>query len=434
MNNVSDVIKENLCTGCGTCIGLCPTAALTLNLDHKKGIYTPKFNAAKCINCSICYNSCPGHSFDFKKFNLDLYNKDAEDALIGNYLNCYLGHSNDSLIHDTSSSGGLVTQLLIYYLEKGLIDGALVSRMNKNNPLEPEAFIARTKQEIISASKSKYCPVPVNIVLKEILNSEPHEKFAVVGLPCHIQGLRKAEQLNKNLSNKIPLHIGIFCGHTPTLLGTEFILNKVLNVEKDNVKNFAYRGDGWPSGISVTLNNNTKMHLPHHFLWGNIFSQYFYPFRCTLCYDQTCEFADISFGDAWLPEIMEKDNKKGCSIMVARTEFGNNLLKEMNKSEIITMHETTSNKVRQSQYGFQLRKNLKTRLKFCSFFGHKTPIYSKRLLNPSKYYIVKCIWFYFDIYISSKKSMWGFLKYYIRARTVAGSVIQKIKNRKLIAQ
>ena len=35
--------------------------------------------------------------------------------------------------------------------------------MKKDNPLEPEPFIARTREEIIEASKSKYCPVPANI-------------------------------------------------------------------------------------------------------------------------------------------------------------------------------------------------------------------------------------------------------------------------------
>jgi len=53
---------------------------------------------------------------------------------------------------------GVVTQLLIFLLEKGIIDGALVVRMREDQPLEPEPFIARTKEEIISTSKFKYCP------------------------------------------------------------------------------------------------------------------------------------------------------------------------------------------------------------------------------------------------------------------------------------
>ena len=50
--------------------------------------------------------------------------------------------------------------------------------------------------EPVSATKSKYCPVPANVRIKKILRR--NGKFAVVGLPCHIHGVRKAEMLNKN--------------------------------------------------------------------------------------------------------------------------------------------------------------------------------------------------------------------------------------------
>ena len=108
--------------------------------------------------------------------------------------------------------------VLISALEKNLIDGALVTRMKKDNPLESEAFIARTKEEIISASKSKYCPVAANISLKQILKEEG--RFAVVGLPCHLHGIRKAEKINKALGKKIVFHFGLLCSHMVNFIGT----------------------------------------------------------------------------------------------------------------------------------------------------------------------------------------------------------------------
>ncbi|MGB2728538.1 MAG: coenzyme F420 hydrogenase/dehydrogenase beta subunit N-terminal domain-containing protein [Halobacteriota archaeon] len=200
---IAQVVKDNLCTGCGTCVALCPEEAIKLTINEKKGIYVPELNEKKCNNCGICYEVCPGHEVDFKALNLEIFGKEPEDVLIGNPLNCYIGHTTDWGIRYNSASGGLVTQLLIFALEEGIIDGALVTRMKKDNPLEPEPFIARTREEIIEASKSKYCPVPANIALVEILESEEGEKFAVVGLPCHIHGIRKAEQINKSLKEKM---------------------------------------------------------------------------------------------------------------------------------------------------------------------------------------------------------------------------------------
>jgi coenzyme F420 hydrogenase subunit beta len=231
---IKSVVKNDLCTGCGTCIALCPEEAIKLTINEKKGIYVPEVNEEKCNNCGICYEVCPGHSVDFKGLNLETFGKEPKDVLIGNYLNCYIGHSTDYGIRYNSSSGGLVTQLLIFALEEGIIDGALVTRTKKDNPLEPEPFIARTKEEVIEATKSKYCPVPVNIVLKEILNSKEGEKFAVVGLPCHIHGIRKAEQINKKLKEKIVLHIGIFCSHTPNFWGTELLFER-MKIKREDI-------------------------------------------------------------------------------------------------------------------------------------------------------------------------------------------------------
>ena len=148
------------------------------------------------------------------------------------YSNCYLGYSVDDDIRYDSSSGGVITSLLIYALEKGIIDGALVTRMNKDNPFEPEPFIAKNKEEIIEAAKSKYCPVPLNKLINEILKSE-NLKIAVVGLPCHIHGIRKAEMLNESLRNRIVLHLGIFCSHTDTFWQTYSLINKLGIKEND---------------------------------------------------------------------------------------------------------------------------------------------------------------------------------------------------------
>ena len=261
-DTIASVVKDGLCTGCGTCIALCPKEAIELTINKKKGIYIPKLNEEKCNKCGICYKVCPGHEVDFKVLNLEIFGKEPEDILIGNYLNCYIGHSTDYDIRYNSASGGLVTALLIHMLEDGLIDGALVTRMKRDKPLEPEPFIARTKEEIIEARGSKYCPVPANVALREILEAEEWERFAVVGLPCHIHGIRKAEQINKKLKERIVLHIGIVCNHAPTILATEFLLEKI-KVKKEDVKKLDYRGEGWPGGMAITTKNGNKIFVPH---------------------------------------------------------------------------------------------------------------------------------------------------------------------------
>jgi coenzyme F420 hydrogenase subunit beta len=130
MENIAAIVEDGLCTGCGTCAGICPTGAIKMRMS--KGLYSPEIEEDKCIACGLCFKSCPGYSIDFEELNSRIFEKQPEDRFIGNYLKCYVGHSNDKEVRYGSSSGGIATQLLIFALEKGLIDGALVTRMSEN--------------------------------------------------------------------------------------------------------------------------------------------------------------------------------------------------------------------------------------------------------------------------------------------------------------
>lgn len=47
-------INHALCTGCGTCVLICPTLALA-RLNGKAVLIDP----AKCIYCAACESACP---------------------------------------------------------------------------------------------------------------------------------------------------------------------------------------------------------------------------------------------------------------------------------------------------------------------------------------------------------------------------------------
>ena len=149
--------------------------------------------------------------------------------------------------------------------------------------------------------------MPVNISLKEILESKESRKYAVVGLPCHIQGIRKAEQKNIRLRERIKFHLGILCNHTPNLWGTTLLIKKLGFNEKE-ISKIEYRGNGWPGYFQVQTNHGIK-DLDYRRSWNFFGSQFFYPKRCLLCNDFTCELADISFGDAWRICLGGNDNK-----------------------------------------------------------------------------------------------------------------------------
>jgi len=406
---ITEVVKDNLCTGCGTCVALCPLSAIEMVKDDSKGIYLPRLEGDKCNQCGICFDVCPGHSVDFKELNQDIFGREPDDILLGNYLNCYIGHATDYDIRYNSSSGGLVTALLIFALEEEIIDGALVTRMKKDKPLEPEPFVARTREEIIEASKSKYCPVPANIALKEIL--EKDGKYAVVGLPCHIQGIRKAEMVNKKLRERIALHVGIFCSGIPNFRATEYLL-RTLNLRVEDIAELSYRGEGWPGNMSLYFKGGNTELIPYPVYWDGFGSLFFLP-RCIGCLDWFSKLADISLGDAWLPEIKEADGI-GTSIIVSRTKEADDILQQMLRKGAIALSPISADKVYETQGGLShKKKQLKARLTISRLFGRKVPVCNyDHLPQPSLPDYLNSALLYAGSLFASKRSLWWLLDIY----------------------
>ncbi len=57
-------VDENGCSGCGACISLCPTGAITKNMEND--ILSLYVNTSLCNNCSLCKEACPQNAIDFE--------------------------------------------------------------------------------------------------------------------------------------------------------------------------------------------------------------------------------------------------------------------------------------------------------------------------------------------------------------------------------
>ncbi len=420
---IKSVIKDGLCTGCGTCVAICPKKAIEMEINWDKGTYVPAIDKDKCNECRLCFEVCPGHNVDFKKLNVEVFGNEPEDIRLGNYLECYIGHTVDTDMRYNSTSGGLVTEILVFALEKGIIDGALVTRMKVNSPFEPEPFIARTREDLIAASKSKYCPVPANIALREILGAKNGEKFAVVGLPCHIQGVRKAELVNTKLRDRIVIHIGLFCGCTCSFRGTEFLLHQS-GLNRQTIEQINYRGEGWPGGMSLQKNDNSSVFIPLSEYWTNKFTAFALP-RCALCSDATAELADISFADAW----GLASNNIGESVVISRNETGDGILKQMLSEEIIEIIPLKPNKIVHTQKAVIRKKSVKARFHLFRIIGKKVPAYNQNLLKPGFMVYVAGIWLIMRMILASNRRLWGVLNVIVLVFEITLRWVKLIKSK-----
>jgi len=330
----NDVIKSGLCTRCGICSGICPAGVIHPDRDAYPLL------TGKCVSCGFCTKCCPGYEVNFKALSKRLFGVeyDAED-LQGYVENMFVAHANDTKVRDSGASGGLVTSLLIYLLESGKIDGALVVSMDKDEPYRTKGILATTPQEILEAAKSKYCITPSMDVLKQLRKMKG--KFAVVALPCQIHGLRKLEEVDQSLSEKIFCILGLFCNCNLNLNGHSEAI-ETCGIKLDEVTRFDFRGGGWPGGFYVEKNNGAKIQL-HSINIRNVMNVMFRLYgalRCYICVDALAEYADLSFGDFWSTDYIEELSKlEGCTLVYQRTSRGLNILREATEYGAISMHD-----------------------------------------------------------------------------------------------
>jgi coenzyme F420 hydrogenase subunit beta len=399
------MIRANslLCCQCGTCAGICPSHAIEMRKDTN-GNYIPVIINSLCNGCNICEIVCPGRAVDFKKLNQEIFSHPPKNTLIGDYNGIYTGFSNDPEVLQRASSGGLVSSILIYALENKIINGAVVTRLSKEEPLKPEVFIARTKEEVLSAAQSKYVPVPVNNIIDQLLREEGN--FAIVGLPCHIQGIRKAEQLNAKLKTKMVLHLGLICGHTDNLQATHLHMEKT-NVSLKCLDKIEYRGGNWPGEVTLSLKDGTIMSEKYK---NSTFKHlhtcgFFMPSHCTVCSDAMNELADISFGDAWLPEY--QDTGHGMSVVISRSADGERILKECMQKGAITIAGTDLDSLISSQLAqisFK-KKTIVARINALRWLHKEVPEINTYFLKPTIIDYIGVPYLYLGRYLALTKQM-----------------------------
>ena len=375
-------IDPKLCTFCGTCIGICPINALGVAI-HKPIL------VKECNSCGICFRNCPGQNFSFPLMNGRIFGSSDVDKQIGFYKSIYVAHSNNPIHRKDGASGGVVTALLLNLIKSKAVDNVIVVGMDEDSPWQAKVNIGHTEEEIVGAAQSKYTLLPLNAILKEIQRKEG--TFALVGLPCHIHGIRKLQYNGWKSISKIKYCIGLFCGFNLHPSATDYLIKKV-GVDKKNIKSLEYRGGDWPGGFLVKTKNGEEKFIPKHFY--NYVNVMFVPERCLLCPDLTNEFADISAGDAWEEYL---DDKKGWSRVIVRTEAGKQIIENALRDKDIYVKESSKDALERShshliQYkkiGFFIRSKLNSKN---PSFGLKEPRISlKDKIISVLFYLEVCL-------------------------------------------
>lgn len=423
--NVNYIIKNDLCTGCGICERACPSNAISTTV--KDGRFIPYIDLTTCRNgkgCHRCMDVCPGAGCNIMGISQEVQKETAhEDLLIGKYEECFTGYSTDKDLRYHAASGGMVTQMLIWLLQTHRIDGAIVSTFDNDNPLMVRTFLATTTDELIHAKGSKYAPVSLCDASRLIKQAEG-DKYVVVGLPCHIQGLRKQAQKDRKLCKKIIAYFGLYCSCGRTFYLTEYVFME-RNIKREDLTYFAYRDEGCLGSMVAKLrpryqdcncNSETFLHKK-----GGVYKEryqnyyhplrsFFIPKRCLFCIDHYARLADISFGDIHIAPY--SNDKIGINSIIARTSLMKNWLLQAKSDGVITLELLSPSLLNQSQ-SMAKRKYFRvgTFMVIAKFFGSKVPKYdiclpvNNFLKNSMDYFQTRV-----QQFIGKRKWLWPLIK------------------------
>jgi coenzyme F420 hydrogenase subunit beta len=206
--------------------------------------------------------------------------------------------TKDTEIERACQNGGIATTLLLYALDSGIIDGALVV---KRDAWAPVACIAKTRDEIIRAAGTKYGVVPVLKELRAAVVDHGLIKICVVGSPCHIQSVRYLKHKGLPLASSVKLTVGLVCreNYEYTCLA-EKVLAKGLDINRADRLDVSDEFNIYAGGKKLSLPiPEVKSCVPRH---------------CLVCQDFAAELADIAIGSVGSPE--------GWSTVIIRTEEG----------------------------------------------------------------------------------------------------------------
>lgn len=320
IKTIKDVVDWGLCIGCGACYYFCDKDAVTLINIESIGI-RPSFNTKICGTCSDCLSICPGFSLDTATNSEECNLEYSIDPLIGPTLEIWEGHASEEEVRYQASSGGILTALALYCLERENMEFVLHTGMNPLIPWENKTIISKTRIDLLKSTGSRYAPSSPCDSMHLIEQSK--KKCVFIGKPCDAAAVRMLCRLRPGLDAKIGLILSFFCAGPPCTQGTLDLLRE-LEVDKDDVSDIRYRGLGWPGNFKVVNKDGNKSEsLTYEESWGKL-AEYHRSFRCHLCPDGLGEFGDISCGDAW--HKYAANGNPGQSLVLVRSGKGKRLL------------------------------------------------------------------------------------------------------------
>jgi coenzyme F420 hydrogenase subunit beta len=361
MNNIANtVIERGYCIGCGACTSV-NSSPLKIEINSH-GMYQASYDSSdKELDIDSSINQvCPfsDSSLNEEQIGQQLFSHDCEyNSKIGYYLKTFAGHVNEGEFRTIGSSGGIGTWVLTRLLEKKLVDYVIHIQSNLLTEADSRLFrysVSSTKEQIISGAKTRYYPVEMSEVLTTIKNQPG--RYAIIGVPCFIKAVRLLMNQDPIFNERIKFCIGLICGHLKSTQFAEMFAWQSgfdpNTIDKIDFRKKLPESSASSYGVEITGKKNnqiiTEVSPPVNQMFGTNWGLGFLKYKaCDYCDDITAETADLTVGDAWLPQYVK--DYQGTNVVIVRNKVLAEILQEGINSQNLHLDLITPQDVIQSQ-------------------------------------------------------------------------------------
>ena len=308
--SLEKVVLAKKCMGCAACVVVCPLTCLEYSQERPKIVKT-------CEACGICPRVCPRYDWSWsalEKFVFERERKPEED--FGIYRRIAIAQATDKNTLEVCQDGGVVTALLAFALENGIIEGAAVSGIRQDKPFYPVPRLATTQQEVLQCAGTRYSYSPNLLAFQEGVKLKK-KSLAFVGTPCQIHAIRKIQMVPlRKYADPLKFTVGLMCTESFTYDGLmEKQIQESLGINLHDVKKINIKAK-----ILITTKSGEVKTIPLPE------AKQYTRKSCTICDDFSAELADISAGGLGL---------SGWTFTILRTKKGEEIFEEAEKRGLL---------------------------------------------------------------------------------------------------